>query len=118
MKIDRSLKFGVSFSLKQSRGFGTDPKDTLSFLIKEMGLKRFRLMSYWDEHEKAPGNYDFKELDWQFKMIESAGGAITLCIGARQPRCTRSNRAGRTNEPATPAPRRAGRWNRASRWGQ
>ncbi len=91
MKIDRSLKFGVSFSLKQSRGFGTDPKDTLSFLIKEMGLKRFRLMSYWDEHEKAPGNYDFKELDWQFKMIESAGGAITLCIGARQPRWPESH---------------------------
>ncbi len=91
MKKNRSATFGVSFSLKQCQGFGIDSKETLKFLIEEMGFKRFRLMSYWDEHEVNPGEYDFKELDWQFKMIEKAGGEISLCVGVRQPRWPESH---------------------------
>lgn len=43
-------------------------------------------MSYWDEIEKVPGIYDFAELDRQIKQISKAGGVVTLCLGARQPR--------------------------------
>jgi hypothetical protein len=43
-------------------------------------------MSYWNEHEKVQGEYDFAELDKQFKKIEKADGKISLCLGARQPR--------------------------------
>lgn len=78
-------RFGVSFSLKQCRSFDIDPKDTLRWLI-ESGFRRFRLMSYWNEHEKQPGQYDFSQLDWQVEMIAKAGGQITMCLGARQPR--------------------------------
>ncbi|HSX29446.1 MAG TPA: hypothetical protein VLE73_02705 [Candidatus Saccharimonadales bacterium] len=79
-------RFGVSFSIKQCRNFGLDPKATLDWLISTAEFRRFRLMSYWDEHEKAPGTYDFRELDWQIQKIAEAKGAITLCLGARQPR--------------------------------
>ncbi len=78
--------FGVSFSLKQCRNFGIDPHHTLDWLIEEAGFRRFRLMSYWDEHEKQPGAYDFTELDWQMDRIAAAGGQVTLALGARQPR--------------------------------
>ena len=43
-------------------------------------------MSYWDEHEKLPGEYDFKALDEQLELIARYGGEVSLCIGARQPR--------------------------------
>jgi hypothetical protein len=79
-------KFGVSFSIKQCRNFGINPKETLSWLIEEAGFRRFRLMSYWNEHEKKQGEYDFTELDWQVKMAEENGCLISLCLGARQPR--------------------------------
>jgi hypothetical protein len=79
-------RFGVSFSLKQCRNFGTDPQKTLDWLIQEAGFRRFRLMSYWNEHEKSQGKYDFSQLDWQIKQIEKVGGVVTLCLGARQPR--------------------------------
>ena len=79
-------RFGVSFSIKQCRGFSIDPKLTLKWLINEAGFRRFRLMSYWNEHEKEQGKYDFAQLDWQVKQIARAGGVITLCLGARQPR--------------------------------
>ncbi len=84
-------KFGVSFSLKQCRDFNIDPEKTLGFLLNSMKFRRFRLMSYWDEYEKTPGKYDFSALDKQIKQIEKAGGVITLCLGARQPRWPESH---------------------------
>jgi hypothetical protein len=79
-------RYGVSFSAKQCRNFGIDSRATLGWLISEAGFRRVRLMSYWNEHEKQPGQLDFSELDWQMQMVEAAGGEVTLCLGARQPR--------------------------------
>lgn len=79
-------KFGVSFSIKQCRNFKVDPKATLDWLINEAGFRRFRLMSYWNEIEKEPGVYNFKEIDQQLAAIKKVGGVVTFCLGARQPR--------------------------------
>ena len=54
-------KFGMSFSLKQCKDFEINPKDTLNFLIEDLGFRRFRLMSYWNEHEKSPGSYSLND---------------------------------------------------------
>ncbi len=48
-------------------------------------------MSYWNEIEQTPGNYEFKELDQQLKQISNAKGQVTLCLGARQPRWPESH---------------------------
>jgi hypothetical protein len=84
--VKRPAAFGVSFSLKQCRNFGIDAKETMEWLITEAGFTRFRLMSYWNEHEKRPGAYDFTQLDWQLDRVAKAGGEVTLGLGARQPR--------------------------------
>ena len=83
--IDPAL-YGVSFSSKQCRSFDINPDETLQWLINEAGFRRFRLMSYWNEHEKKPGHYDFSTLDSQISAIAAAGGVVSLCLGARQPR--------------------------------
>jgi hypothetical protein len=82
--IDPS-RYGISFSLKQCRNFDLDPHATLDWLLAQ-GWRRFRLMSYWDEHETERGTYDFSELDWQLTTIALAGGTVTLSVGAKQPR--------------------------------
>ena len=79
-------QFGVSFSVKQCRSFELDGRKTLDWLTQDAGFRRFRLMSYWNEYEKQPGQYDFRELDWQVEMVSQASGEISLCLGARQPR--------------------------------
>lgn len=79
------LRYGVSFSIKQCRNFGLEPQAVLAWLLAQ-GWRRFRLMSYWDEHEKHPGTYDFSALDAQLEQIAAAGGIVTLCLGAKQPR--------------------------------
>ncbi len=85
MIIDPS-RFGVSFSLKQCRQFQIDMTETLRWLVHDAGFRRFRLMTYWDEHEPSPGQTNFALLDQQIDIIERAHGVITLCLGVRQPR--------------------------------
>lgn len=79
-------KYGVSFSVKQCRNFNISAEKCLEWLITDVGFKRFRLMSYWNEIENRQGKYDFKELDRQVKRIKEAKGSISLCLGVRQPR--------------------------------
>jgi len=70
---------------------GVDAKTCLTAALKDLGVRRLRLMSYWNEHEKVQGKYDFTELDWQIDMAEKYESAVTLCIGLRQPRWPESH---------------------------
>jgi len=79
-------KYGVSFSIKQCRNFGLDWEATLEHTLGNLGARRFRLMSYWNEHEAEQGKYDFTTLDEQIRLISRYGGEISLCLGVRQPR--------------------------------
>lgn len=83
---DKPLVMGATFIPSYARHFGLDEKQTLQAMIDDLGIERFRLVSYWNIGEKQQDVYDFSELDWQFDMIEQAGGEISLAIGLRQPR--------------------------------
>lgn len=78
--------FGATFISSYAEGFGLDPQQTMQATIDDLGIKRFRLVSYWRTIEKEPGVYDFSDLDWQFEKVEKAGGSVSLAIGLRQPR--------------------------------
>jgi len=78
--------FGTSFSVKQAEAFGLNPQETLHAMLTDLGLKRVRLMSYWDRGEPEQGKYDFTDLDWQFKEAEAAHAKVSLAVGLRQPR--------------------------------
>jgi hypothetical protein len=80
------LVFGTTFIPNYAEYFGLDPKQTMTAMIDELGIKRFRLVSYWDEYEKEPGQYNFEGLDWQFRLAEEKGASVSLAIGLRQPR--------------------------------
>ncbi|MBP9820598.1 hypothetical protein KBC85_00470 [Candidatus Saccharibacteria bacterium] len=83
---NQPLTYGVTFIPRYARYYDLDPKDTFLALRDDLGFKRFRLVSYWDEIEKQPGQYDFSELDWQFEKVNEVGGKVSLAIGLRQPR--------------------------------
>ncbi len=80
------LVLGATFTANYARYFDLEPKEVLSAMINDLGIRRFRLVSYWDIHEPEENKYDFSELDWQFDMIEQAGGEVALSLGLRQPR--------------------------------
>lgn len=80
------LQLGVTFIPRYARYFDLDPQETMQAIIDDLGVKRFRLVSYWDDIEKVQGVYDFSELDWQFKKAEAAHANVSLALGLRQPR--------------------------------
>jgi len=77
--------FGVSFIPDYAQSLGVDPQATMDALTN-IGVKHFRLVSYWSDSEPAPGKYDFSQLDWQFHKAEAAHAHVTLSLGLRQPR--------------------------------
>ncbi|MBL8121989.1 beta-galactosidase [Candidatus Saccharibacteria bacterium] len=82
----KPYQLGVTFIPSYASYLGVDPHETLSAIIDDLGVRQFRLVSYWNQIEASPGNYNFDELDWQFRAIEKAGGTVSLAVGLRQPR--------------------------------
>lgn len=83
---DQPLQMGTSFIPAYAEHLGLDAKETLDAMISGLGVRHFRLVSYWNQLEQTPGEYNFELLDWQFQKIEQAGGTVTLSVGMRQPR--------------------------------
>ncbi len=81
-----SFSLGASFAASYCHDLGLDPGVTLKALINELGIRRFRLVSHWDQIEARQGTYDFRELDRQLAEISRVAGQVTLCLGIRQPR--------------------------------
>ena len=80
------LEYGVTFIPDYAEYFGLDAKQTMQAIIDELHVKRFRLVSYWDDIEPQPGVFNFAKLDWQFQKAVAAGAKVSLAIGLRQPR--------------------------------
>lgn len=85
-QASQPLVIGTSFIPAYAESLGLEPKQTMDALIRDVGVKHFRLVSYWDQLEPALGTYDFSLLDWQFAKAEQAHVTVTLSLGLRQPR--------------------------------
>jgi hypothetical protein len=81
----KPLQMGVSFIPDYAQSLGLNPQQNMDALIN-IGVKQFRLVSYWSDGEPSPGQYDFSQLDWEFQKAEAAHAKIILTVGLRQPR--------------------------------
>ncbi|MCA9326299.1 beta-galactosidase [Candidatus Saccharibacteria bacterium] len=84
-QANKPLVYGVSFIPAYAESLGLNAQETMDALL-DINVRHFRLVSYWNQLEPAPGQYDFSLLDWQFAKAEKAGAHITLTLGLRQPR--------------------------------
>jgi hypothetical protein len=82
----KPLVLGASFIPAYAESLGLDAEETMDALINDLGIRHFRLVSYWNQLEPEQGEYDFSLLDWQFRKAEAAGAKVTLSVGLRQPR--------------------------------
>lgn len=83
---NQPLVVGATFTSDYAKYMGVDPKETMQAMIDELGIRNFRLVSYWDKIEENQGIYDFTDLDWQFQKARGSGSKVSLSIGLRQPR--------------------------------
>lgn len=77
---------GITFSARYAEGLGLDPRETLSALLDDIGVRHVRLPAYWDEIEAERGRYDYARLDWQVEAVREAGGQTIITVGQRVPR--------------------------------
>jgi hypothetical protein len=83
---DTPVQLGATFIPDYALRLGVDPQETMDAMITDLGIKRFRLVSYWENGEMLQGKYDFSFLDWQMNKASAAGAKVSLAIGLRQPR--------------------------------
>jgi hypothetical protein len=81
----KPLTMGVSFIPDYAESLGLNPQATMSALLG-IGVKQFRLVSYWSDIEPSPGQYNFSQLDWEFADADAAHAKVILTVGLRQPR--------------------------------
>jgi hypothetical protein len=62
--------YGVTFSARYARELGLNPKETLQSIFTDLGVKKVRLVAYWDEIQDAEGHLDYHDLDWQIEMAK------------------------------------------------
>lgn len=79
------LKLGVSFSPDYAESLGLNPQTTMKALLG-IGVRQFRINSYWNDIEPSPGQYNFNDLDWEFQYANQYHAKIILVLGLRQPR--------------------------------
>jgi hypothetical protein len=82
----KPLVIGTSFIPDYAASLGLNPQKTMDTLINDVGVKNFRLVSYWSDGEPTEGTYDFTQLDWQFQKADAAHAKVILTLGLRQPR--------------------------------
>lgn len=83
---DKPVRLGTTFIPAYAQSLGLDPQQTMDALLNDLGVKHLRLVSYWNQTEPQPGQYDFSLLDWQFQKAEAHDAKISLSLGLRQPR--------------------------------
>lgn len=81
----KPLTLGVSFIPDYAQSLGVEPQQTMDALLG-IGVRNFRLVSYWSDGEPTRGTYDFSQLDWEFAKAEQAQAKVILTVGLRQPR--------------------------------
>lgn len=79
-------EYGVTFSAKYARELYLDPVQTFDAIVDELGVKKLRLVAYWDQIEAKKDVYDFSDLDWQIQRAEEKGISVMLALGRRVPR--------------------------------
>jgi hypothetical protein len=100
-EASQPLQLGVSFIPDYAQSLGVNPEQTMDALIG-IGVKQFRLVSYWSDMEPTPGHYDFSQLDWEFQKADAAHAKVILTLGLRQPRWPECHMPGwASNEPAS-----------------
>jgi len=85
-KKAKEIKWGINFSQKHARLLGLDWKETYLALLDDLGAKRIKLITHWDELEPEKDKFHFDDLDWQIKEAEKRDVKILLVIGMKTPR--------------------------------
>ena len=85
-EFNSDIDFGVSFSQVSAEQMEIDWRKAYSSILDDLGVKKFRLIAYWQKIETNKGEYVFDDLDWQINEAEKRGAEVVLAVGQKLPR--------------------------------
>ncbi|MEN9558449.1 MAG: hypothetical protein RL141_818 [Candidatus Parcubacteria bacterium] len=85
-KTPVALAPGVTFSQTYATSLGLNWRETLTAILDDLGVRRFRIPAYWSIVEPVEGSFDWSSLDFQMDEIARRGGRVTLAVGLKLPR--------------------------------
>ena len=95
------IVFGVTFSQLFAEQMGLDWRMVYSNILDDLGVKKLRLVAYWQKIEPKQNEYSFADLDWQIEEAGKRKAEVILTIGRKLPRwpeCHIPDWAGELNE--------------------
>lgn len=82
----QNIEWGITFSTKFSRQLGIDWQESFGAIVEELKPQKIRLVAYWNEIEKEPGEFDFSEIDWLIQKAKEKNIPVILAVGLKTPR--------------------------------
>jgi len=80
------LTYGLTFSKKQAQALGFNWREVYVSIFDDLGVKKVRLLAYWNEIENKEGEFFWQDLDWQINEAAKRQAEIVVAVGARLPR--------------------------------
>lgn len=83
---NNETKLGVTFSPVYAENFGVDWRTAYTAILKDLGVRYFRLSAYWNRTELEDDWYDFDDLDFQMDQAAVHHAHVLLAVGRKLPR--------------------------------
>ncbi len=83
---DSKFNLGVTFSSRYAKDIGLDWKQAYLATLDDLKVRNVRIPAYWDLIEKAEGQYDYADLDWQLAQASKRDAKVVLTVGQKAPR--------------------------------
>ncbi len=80
------IDFGITFSQYFAEEMSLDWKQAYAAILDELGVKKLRLIAYWQYLEPEQGSYSFEDLDWQIQEAGKRNAQVILAVGRKLPR--------------------------------
>lgn len=80
------ISWGVNFSIPQAVYLDLDWTRAYRAILDELGVKRLRVMAYWEILEPRRDEFDFSDIDYILQEAEKRQAKIILVLGHKQPR--------------------------------
>lgn len=85
-KKPEAITYGMSFNTLYAHELGLDWRVTYDAILRELGVRHFRLAAHWPMIEPVKDTYNFVELDYQIERAEEESAEVILAVGRRLPR--------------------------------
>lgn len=84
--VNPNISYGVTFSDKYAEELGLDWKIAFTQSLDDLGVKKYRLIAYWEDIEAKEGIYDFSNIEWQVQEAQKRDAKVILALGRKVPR--------------------------------